>query len=254
MLVAMERRRIGEWIREPGNLKVGAADVSTGGTRPTPRRTGASRARSVSLFRLPRLDVSRILAGLFVLLVVCSLAIGTVGTAFLDFGNSKSDDENVFSLDDPKIGEFEQTLRDQVAKNPDDLTAIRNLANLLATMRKSDEAIDWYERAVELAPDDLRLRLDFGGALIDAGRFLDAEVQIQKARTIDPQNAEVEFGLGELYRKWTPPRISEALAAYQRTVALAPDDVYGKLAAAELERLGGADSTSVASPGGVAEA
>ena len=55
------------------------------------------------------------------------------------------------------------------------------LANVLQNQGDYQGAIDWYEKAVGIKPDDVELRLAFGQALYSYGQLFDAEVQYKKA-------------------------------------------------------------------------
>ncbi len=203
--------------------------------RPSPGR--------VSQPSLRRIGTARLLAAIFALLVVCSLLASGVGTAILDggFGADEPVEEQGGDVDD----EFERSLRERISDDPGDVEAIVSLANLLATTGEVAEAVDWYERALEIEPNNVRTRLDFAASLAAAGRRADAEVQYRTVLTMDGNNIDAHFYLGELYRNWQPPRLAEAIAAYQQVVELAPDAYLAERAEEELARLG---ATPVASP------
>ena len=64
------------------------------------------------------------------------------------------------------------------------------LAKLLAAEGAWQEAVDRFDTAVALAPDDPYLRLDFAGFLLQIGRRAKALEQAGEARRLAPENAD----------------------------------------------------------------
>ncbi len=60
---------------------------------------------------------------------------------------------------------------------------------VFCTMRKFDEAIDCYDKALELSPDDPVLWRRKGFALIKIGRYREALACFDQALAIDPEDA-----------------------------------------------------------------
>ena len=191
-----------------------------------------------------RPNAARLVAAIFALIVVCSFLASGVGTAVLDGGFGADDRSRQQSLDSDQEDEFERSLRQLLADDPGDVEAMVSLANLLATTGEIAEAVDWYERALEMEPDNVRTRLDFAASLAAAGRSGDAEVQYNRVLAIDDRNVDALFYVGELYRRWQPPRAGDAAAAFRRVVDLAPDAYLGERAREELARLGTASAAS----------
>ncbi len=163
------------------------------------------------------------------MLVVCSLLAGAV--AFLPFGElfgSDNDDGagNFENANDDLIDELLQ----QVEDDPEDLESVLLLANVLGNSGRLDEAIPHYERAIGLAPDDPSVRRDFAQALAGGGFHADAELQFQRALELDPDNQSAMYYLAELYMRWEPPRDSEAIPLYERTITTDPDTFIADLA------------------------
>ncbi len=183
----------------------------------------------------------------FALLIACSLVVAAVGPAILDGGGeSAGDDDGAPEADDA----FERSLRERIAANPGDAASMVSLANLLATVGELPEAIDWYERALELQPADQAARFNFATSLADAGNQADAELQFRRVLELDPAHVEATFYLAQLYRDWQPARTNEAIALYGRVVELAPDSYLGEQARTELAALGVGAGTPAASGAG----
>jgi len=63
-----------------------------------------------------------------------------------------------------------------------------DLANMLAARGDLETAILHYQRALELAPDDLAARHSFASALTRAGHFEAALLQYQRILARDPSD------------------------------------------------------------------
>ena len=180
---------------------------------------------------------------MFAGLIVCALIVSGLSTVLLDLTSRSGADETSLDVDQPSA--FERQLRQEVERRPQDPEPMVQLANFLGVMGETDEAITIYERALALAPDNVGYRLEFAESLAAENRLADAEIQFRTAQSLEPTNAQASFGLGEIYRRWQPPRIDEAVAAYERTARLAPTSLPGQQATKELARL----SRPVATPG-----
>lgn len=182
--------------------------------------------------------------GFVALAVVVSavLVIGLVQAVVVDlFGAAGSGDDGLPPLQlDVTPGAQEAEMRARVAENPHDVNAILVLADLLANTGRAAEAIKWYDQAVALRPDDVRLRVAFGRTLKQAGYRLDAELQLKKAAELAPDDPEPLYLLGELYQQSDPPRSDEARAQYERVLEVAPESVYAERAREQLTALGDA--------------
>ena len=204
-------------------------------------------ARGKGAQRLPagqgaRLEAARVVAAVFVLLVVCSLVAAGLGTVVLERQGPEEPEEEPLNAGGEN---FERSLRDAIEADPGDAQAMASLANLLATEGDLSEAVDWYERALALDPGNARIRLDFATSLSGAGNRPDAELQFRRVLELDPSSVEASFYLAELYREWQPARNEEAIGLYRRVVEAAPDSYLAGRAREELTRLGAEVATPV---------
>jgi cytochrome c-type biogenesis protein CcmH/NrfG len=186
-------------------------------------------------------------------LIVCSILGGGVASV-LQGRSDRPDPEDAGEVAPEAAGGFEQSLRDAIAANTGDVAALASLANLLANRGELSEAIDRYEDALELDPENATIRFDFATSLAEAGRRPDAELQFRRLLEVDPANVEALFYLAELYRAWQPPRTSEAADLYRRVVELGPDAYLADRATEELRRLGAAPGAPRGTPSGSAAA
>lgn len=182
------------------------------------------------------------------MVVVCSLVATTLGAAVYDglrgggSGSNSSQTLNGNSSNDPVLAQ----MRADAQASPNDPATLAALANYLANTGNTDEATIWYDKAVALSPDDADLRLDFGIALAKGNKYSDAEIQFQKSIALAPNYAQAYLSLGELYLNWVPPRDADAIAAFNKAIAIDPTSVVAQRAREDMARIVGA--TPVASP------
>ncbi len=143
-------------------------------------------------------------------------------------------------------GAEEAQMRARLAKDPKDVNAMIILADLLANTGQGTEAIQWYDKAVQLKPDDVSLRVAFGTVLMQYQFYLDAELQLKKANELNPNDPQPLYLLGQLYENETPSKPVQALAMYRQAASVQPDSVYANLANGRITAL---EATPQASPG-----
>ena len=213
---------------------------------PSQRRTTVRRAPVQS--RKRPTSRSQSWFAVLALLTVAAMLIGAIGSAVvLDVFNDGDDVVDEDSIEAGDEDEVEQQYREDLAARPDDPETIATLANYLSLTGKGDEAITLYERALTIAPDDTAMRLDFARALADGGSTRDAELQFTRVIEAEPANGLALLELARLYRDWSPPRVDEAIATYQRVVATGEDSITVQLALEELGELGVATPPSTTS-------
>jgi len=206
-------------------------------SNPIRTRTGAAAARRRAPAPSPVKSGNRMQIAYVMIssLVVCSLlavALATIDLADL-FGGSEDDSANFDDQNADLIAEQETV----VAQNPDDVNELVFLANLLGNTGRVTEAVPYYEKAVQLAPEDYGIRLDFARTLKDAGLNADAETQFLAVLKADPENQTAHYYLAELYQTWEPPRTEEAIAHYRRAVEIDMTTFIAQLAQDKLDAL-----------------
>jgi tetratricopeptide (TPR) repeat protein len=79
-------------------------------------------------------------------------------------------------------------MEDMAAQNPKDADIRLKLANLLYDQGQYSQAIEWYERALELDPKNVDARTDLGTAFFYMGRPQDALREYRQSLQIDPKH------------------------------------------------------------------
>ena len=135
-----------------------------------------------------------------------------------------SDETLQRAMDDARSGRIDKALssiRLLVRRRPDDQDAIALLGLLLTQSGQLDQAIHHLTRAVSLAPSLPGPRNNLANALVNAGRFAEAEAQWKAAAELDPSYARAWFGL--VVARTALEDSAGALAAADRALALRPD-------------------------------
>jgi len=198
-----------------------------------------------------RLSTLQLVAAIFTALVVCSMIGGVTASVVLDSwrggGNDGAPVDSSTATNDDVLHEMETA----AAENPQDAEAQAALGNYYANTNNFDLAVTYYERAVQLSPEDWTIRLTFAQALMTNQKLSDAELQFDKILNAQPQNATAWYYLAQLYELWNPPRDDEAIYAYQQVIRFGAGTYVASQAVNKLSALG---ATPIASPAATPEA
>ena len=77
------------------------------------------------------------------------------------------------------------------------LFARNNLGNAFVARGRFEEAIDQFQRALQIDPNDADATYNLGNALAQQGSFEEAAKQLQNALQINPGNAMAAYELGQ---------------------------------------------------------
>tara|TARA_B110000008_G_C16941238_1_gene552542 strand:- start:161 stop:1933 length:1773 start_codon:yes stop_codon:yes gene_type:complete len=119
------------------------------------------------------------------------------------------------------------------------------LGVVLGVTGRKSEAVDAYQTAVVLSPQDAEAHYNLGIALQELGRLDEAEASYTQAIALKPDLAEAHYNLGNTLKELG--RLDEAEASYSQAIALKPDfaEAYNNLGATlqELRRLDEAEDS-----------
>lgn len=110
------------------------------------------------------------------------------------------------------------------AESPADARALIAEGQTLHKGRKYKQAIDRYERALALAPNNKAALLSYAKALIEVDRGRDALDAAQRAERLDKSDPEVYLLLGNA--RQDADQTDPAIKAYERFLQLAPGHQY----------------------------
>jgi tetratricopeptide (TPR) repeat protein/mono/diheme cytochrome c family protein len=102
------------------------------------------------------------------------------------------------SKQDPRLLLEQAWMKNILRKNPDDHTALYNLASVYMSTSDYTSAATLYRRALTRTPDDVRTITALGTALDGEGDWQQALAEYQKALTIDPENVDARYDLAHL--------------------------------------------------------
>jgi tetratricopeptide (TPR) repeat protein len=135
-------------------------------------------------------------------------------------------------------------LREAVRVRPYYTPARAELGQLLATQGHLDEALRELQTAVKQRPDDAVARFRLGSVLGNLGHSGEAADQFSQAVRLQPENADARFNLGLALAQ--EGQLQEAVREFNATVRLRPDDAVARFnLGIALARLGRMDESIV---------
>lgn len=91
---------------------------------------------------------------------------------------------------------LEAGYRERIQKNPQDVSALTNLGNVLFDQERYLEAVVYYQDALEIQPADASVRTNMGIALLRLGHREQAVTAFGQAATDEPANPFAHYNLG----------------------------------------------------------
>lgn len=101
------------------------------------------------------------------------------------------------------------------------------LAKSLERTGKLKLALPYMQRARELSPDDLQIRLSYGILLASLEMFVEAMEELKYVTEHDPDNADAHYNLGVLYAVSTQQR-GHALSHLEKAFTISPDHLQAR--------------------------
>src|SRR5215467_5171270 len=99
------------------------------------------------------------------------------------------------------------------------------------------QAVDEFKKALDLAPDSARERVNYGLALLRAGKTKEGVAELEKAQKQDPKIPHTWFNLGIAYKK--DSAYDKAAAQFEGMIKLVPDEPKSHYNLAVLDKLNG---------------
>src|SRR5215207_8596393 len=106
-----------------------------------------------------------------------------------------------------------------------------------------NEAVEEFRKALAVAPKSARERLNFGLALLRAGKTAEGIAELVKVQQQDPSIPHTWFNLGISYKK--AGEQEKAIQQFERMLLLAPEDAISHYNLGALYRLEGRTDDAV---------
>jgi tetratricopeptide (TPR) repeat protein len=124
--------------------------------------------------------------------------------------------------------------RRAIELDPNEGAPHNGLGNVYRDLGRSEEAIAAYRRAIELDPEEAIYHNNLGNVYSELGRSEEAIAAYRRAIELDPEEAVYHNNLGIVYSDLG--RSEEAIAAYRRAIELDPDDATPHVSLAGIYR------------------
>jgi tetratricopeptide (TPR) repeat protein len=108
------------------------------------------------------------------------------------------------------------------------------LANLYFDAQKFDDAIKWYEAALQLNPNDVNVSTDLGVSYYYTNNPEKALVQLDRSLKIDPKHAKTLLNIG-IVKAFAKQDLEGASKAWEQVLQLAPDSPEAQAARRALD-------------------
>lgn len=121
--------------------------------------------------------------------------------------------------------------RHAVQRRPEDADARTSLAQVLVRLKRTEEALPHFERAVALDPQRPAHHVNLGNAFVQLQRWDEATESLRRALQIQPNDPITAFDLAKaLHRKGDH---AAAVTEFQKVIELNPNDPSARIALAE---------------------
>jgi len=122
---------------------------------------------------------------------------------------------------DNKLGEAEKLYTDVLATEPNQFDALHMLGVLRLTQGKALDAFNLISRALTIDGHSWRVLYNYGRVLVALDRYEEAVLRFGLAAAIEPNQSDVHFCRASALHKLG--RLEEALASYDKAIAIRPD-------------------------------
>ena len=113
-------------------------------------------------------------------------------------------------------------LEARVQANPKDFDSMIELGFLHFEQQDFQEAANWYSKSLEVRPDDVGVRTDYGTALYNVGKTDEAVAQFRKSLEYEPTHPQALFNLGVVLLEVKNDK-QGALENFEKLVAAHPE-------------------------------
>ena len=128
-------------------------------------------------------------------------------------------------------GKLLDQYRDAVQRRPEDADARTSLGHMLVRLKRTEEALPHFERALALDPQRPAHHVNLGNAFAQLQRWDEAIEALRRAQLLQPSDSVTTFDLAKaLHRKGDD---AAAVTEFQKVIGLAPNDASVRIALAQ---------------------
>jgi tetratricopeptide (TPR) repeat protein len=128
------------------------------------------------------------------------------------------------------------SLRAAAERNPRDADTRVQLGNLYFDAERFEDAVKWYEQAVQIAPQDVNASTDLGISYYYTNQPDRALAQFDRSLAIDPNHSKTLLNVG-IVRAFGKQDLEGAAKAFQRVLDVAPGSPEARAARQALDGL-----------------
>lgn len=168
------------------------------------------------------------------------LALGLVGSSALWLFSPDVSPADIGQVQQETSPEQQITaLEEQLKDNPENPALLGQLAELYWQAGRGREAVEQYLKALEITPDDTKLRQDLALTYYLLGDYNDAVRQIETVLAGEPQNATAHYYLGQFYayRSDEGRDVEKGIAELEQFISIAKEGLEVDKAKQMLEEL-----------------
>jgi cytochrome c-type biogenesis protein CcmH/NrfG len=131
------------------------------------------------------------------------------------------------------------TLRSAAERDPRDAETRIQLGNLYFDSERFEDAVKWYEQAVQVAPQNVNASTDLGISYYYTNQPDRALAQFDRSLAIDPNHSKTLLNVG-IVRAFGKQDLEGAAKAFQRVLDVAPASPEARAARQALDGMRGA--------------
>jgi Flp pilus assembly protein TadD len=129
----------------------------------------------------------------------------------------------------------EKLLKEALAKDPKDLNALISLGNMMMDASRFSEAVDAYQKVLDIDPKNADVRVDMGTCYKNMGKPDFAVKEYRQALEVNPQHLHALKNLGIVYA-YDLHDNKEAVKAFEKALAAAPNDPDAERVKQEIQK------------------
>lgn len=112
---------------------------------------------------------------------------------------------------------------EKAGKEPANFEAQMSAGDMYAQIKKFDKALEFYEKANKIKPDDYQMIVKLGNANYDLKNYPAAEKWYEAALAKNPDDVNVRTDLGLTFYMREPADVDRAIKEYQISLSKKPD-------------------------------